>query len=119
MYRKYRNYRQHRKYRKYRYYFSGIFWHHAGLFTNYASHCQGQCRGKQEQGRDKQGQTGTNRDILFLSLLVPVCPCLSMLVPVCPCLSLSILVCHCLSLSVTVCPCMSLHLPYLYAYPCR
>ena len=90
----------------------------AGLFTNYASQCQGQrrdkqgqagtSRDKQGQGRDKQVQSGTNRDMSFLSLLVPVSPCLSLLVPVCPCLSLSVPVCPCLSLSVPVCLCLSL-----------
>ena len=77
------------------------------LFTNYASQCQGQPRDKQGQAGTRQGQAGSNRDIPFLSLLVPMCSCLSLLVPACPCLSLSVPVCPCLSLSVPVCPCMS------------
>ena len=63
----------------------------------------GASRDKHGQGRDKQGQAGTNRDIAFLSLLVPVRSCQSMLAPTCPCLSLSVPVCPCPSLSVPVC----------------
>ena len=58
---------------------------------------------RQEQAETRQGQAGTNRDIPFLSLLVPACPCLSMLVPACPCQSLSVPVCPFLSLYVPVC----------------
>ena len=68
--------------------------------------------------RKKQGQPGTNRDVPFLSLMVPTCPCLSclsMLFPACPCPSLSVI----LSLSVPVGLCMSLHFLYLHVYPCR
>ena len=60
---------------------------------------------KQGQTGTWQGQIGTNRDIPFLSLLVPTCPCLSLSVHACPCLSLSVPVCPCLSLSFPVCPC--------------
>ena len=88
----------------------------AGLFTNYASQCQGQRRDKQGQAGTKQGQsgtgqgqTGTIRDKQGHVLSVPTCPCLSMLVPACPCLSLSVPVCPCLSLPV--CPCLSLSVP--------
>ena len=63
----------------------------------------GKSRDKQGHGKDKQGQAGMNRDIHFLSLLVPVCPCQSMLVPAWLCLSLSVPVCPCPSLSVPVC----------------
>ena len=76
-----------------------------------------QPRDKQGQARTMQGQTGTSRDIPYLSLLVPTCPFLSMLVPACPCLSLYVPVCPCLSLSVLVCPCMSLHWLYHHVYP--
>ena len=57
-------------------------------------------QGQAGTSRDKQGQS---RDIPFLSLLVPTCPCLSLTVNACPCLSLSVPVCPCLSLSVSVC----------------
>ena len=78
----------------------------------------GTSRDKQGQAGTSRDKAGTNRDIPFLSLLVPVrpwlsilvpaCPCLSLSVPSCPCLSLSVPVCLCLSFSVPVCPCLSL-----------
>ena len=93
------------------------------LFTHYAGQClgqvrdkqghtgtsrnmQGQGRGRQGQGRDRQGQTRTSKASSYLSLLVPVCPCLSLPVPVCPCLSILNHACPCQILPphVPACP---------------
>ena len=85
-----------------------------GLFTNYASQCQGQRRDKKGQAGTSRDKAGTNRDRqgqTRTSLSVPACPYLFLSAHACPCLSLSVLVCPCLSLSVAVCPRLSPSVP--------
>ena len=73
--------------------------------------------------RDKQGQAGISKDKAGTGrnkagtirdkqghyISVPAYPYMSLSVPVCPCLTLLFLVRLCLSLSVLVCPCLSLY----------
>ena len=71
--------------------------------------CQSMPGTAQGQAGTSKDKTGTNRNIPFMSLLVPTCPCLSMIVHNYPCLSLYIPACPCPSLSVLVCPCLSMY----------